>query len=164
MTLRILLALLALSSALRAQLKPLDLDRDFFVKLVLKDSSQFYAYIVARPVPDRFVVETRNGRLEIPAKDIAYAVDFRFNFVLRDDMRKTALKNNVDNQSFQVTKWLSKPKLPDISTVKTKEHDIFKGKRYLFDDSAHVILGTPYGNLFFAYPTIEEVENWTGDG
>src|SRR5581483_1576711 len=53
-------------------------------------------------------------------------------------------------------------KLPFLSTVATKDHDIFIGHRYLFDDTAHVILSTPYGDLFFKYPDLDYVDNWSG--
>lgn len=159
-----LLALLAtfVASAVSAQMKPEDLDRDYLVKLFLKDSSQFYCNVLAKPLPDRLIVETRNGRLEIPLAAMDYAVDYRFNFVMKDDIRKIALKNNVDNQTFQLSKYLSRPKLPDVSTVYTKDHDIFKGHRVLFDDTAHVILSTAYGNLYFKYPVIDHIDNWSG--
>jgi len=147
-----------------AQLKPEDLNRDDLVKLFLKDSSNFYALVLAKPIPDRIIVETRYGRLEIPLKNISHAIDYRFNYVLKDDLKQTALKNNVDAQEFQLTKYLSRPKLPDTSVVHTKDHDTYKGKRVLFNDSAHVILTTSYGNLFFKYPAIDYVDNWSGQG
>lgn len=160
----ILCALLANVGGASAQMKPQDLDKDYLVKLVLKDSSRFTAYVLARPVPDRVIVETRNGRLEIPLERILYAEDFRFNNILKDQIRKIAARNAIDFQSKQLTKYLSRVKFPDLSVVRTKDHDIFKGNRYLFDDTANVILYTPYGNLFFKYPQIDYVDNWSGMG
>jgi hypothetical protein len=158
----LVLVLLCIASQAHAQLKPEDLDRDYLVKLVMKDSSSFYAVVLAKPLPDRIIAETRNGRLEIPLAAIDYALDYRFNFVMKEDLRKIYVHNTVDNQSTEVTKYLSRPKLPDVSTVSTKDHDTFKGRRYLFNDSAHVILFTPYGNLFFTYPKLERIENYSG--
>jgi len=158
------LALIAfVPSFLHAQLKPEELGRDFLVKLMMKDSSQFYAVVLAKPLPDRIIAETRNGRLEIPLRDIDWALDYRFNYVMKDDILSRSTKNSVDDQKYEVTRFLSRPKLPDISTVYTKDHDIFKGHRYLFDDTAHVILATLYGNLFFKYPALDKVENFSGD-
>ncbi len=57
---------------------------------------------------------------------------------------------------------MHQPKLPDTSTVATKDFDIFKGHRYLFDDTAHVILSTEFGNLYFKYPDLQYVDNWSG--
>lgn len=145
-----------------AQLGPQDLDKDFLVKLVLKDSSRFTAYILGKPVPDRIIAETRYGRLEIPLARIDYAEDHRYNYVMKDDVRRISTRNNVDFQANKVTRFLSRPKLPDISTIRTKDHDLFKGHRYLFDDSAHVIVSTAYGNLYFKYPQIDYIDNYSG--
>ena len=153
-----------ISFDLFAQIKPENLDKDYLVKLVLKDSSRFTAYVLARPVPDRVIVETRNGRLEIPLNRIEYAEDYRFNNILRDDIRTLAARNTIDFQSQQLTKYLSRPKIQSISTIRTKDHDVFKGQRYQFDDTANVILYTSYGNLFFKYPKIDFVDNWSGSG
>jgi hypothetical protein len=158
----VLFLLTLMASAATAQMKPEELGPDFVVKLVLKDSSQFYATILARPTPDRVFAETRNGRLEIPLKDIEYALDYRFNFVLKDDLRTIAIKNAADNANYKVARFLSRPKLPDISTVYTKDLDVFRGHRYLFDDTAHVILSTAYGNLYFKYPKLDKIENFSG--
>lgn len=143
-------------------MKPEDLDKDHLVKLVLKDSSRFTAYVLARPVPDRVIVETRNGRLEIPLAKIEYAEDYRFNNILKDDIRKISTRNAIDFQSQQLTKYLSRSKQSTISVVRTKDHDVFRGNRYLFEDTANVIMYTPYGNLFFRYPKIDFVDNWSG--
>jgi hypothetical protein len=147
-----------------AQLKPEELDKDYLVKLVLKDSSRFTAYVLARPLPDRIIVETRNGRLEIPTERILYAEDYRFNNILKDQIRKLATRNAIDFKSQQLTKYLSRQKQPALSLLRTKDHDVFRGQRYLFDDSANVILYTPHGNLFFKYPQIDYVENWSRQG
>ncbi|MEP7235121.1 MAG: hypothetical protein ABI778_07480, partial [Ignavibacteriota bacterium] len=77
------------------------------MKLVLKDSSQFYGIVLIKPVPDRIVFETRNGRLEIPLKDIQYAVDYRFNFVMLDDLKKEALNNTTDAQKYKLTQLMN---------------------------------------------------------
>jgi hypothetical protein len=158
------LALLVFTSSSQAQIKPNDLDKDYLVKLVLKDSSRFTAYVLARPVPDRVIVETRNGRLEIPIANIEYAEDYRFNNILKDEIRKISTRNTIDFQSQQLTRYLSRPKISTQSTIRTKDHDLFKGKRYQFDDTANVIMYTPYGNLFFKYPRIDYIDNWSGTG
>ncbi len=158
----IVLVLASIYLDARAQLKPEDLGPDYTVKLFLKDSSQFYAVILARPTPDRVFAETRNGRLEIPLKDIDYALDYRFNFVLKDDLRTIAIKNAADDANYNITRFLTRPKLPDVSVVYTKDLDQFRGHRYLFDDTAHVVLSTAYGNLFFKYPKIDHIDNYSG--
>src|SRR5947209_8054096 len=71
----------SLITVARAQLKPEELTPDSYVKIVLNDSSQFYAIVLARPLPDRIAAETRYGRLEIPLAAIAYAIDYRWNYV-----------------------------------------------------------------------------------
>lgn len=161
--LSVLLTLVIVSPAF-AQLRPDELEKDFMVKLVLRDSSRFAAYVLARPVPDRIIAETRYGRLEIPLSRIDYAEDYRFNYILKDEVRKVATRNNIDFQNNKVTRFFSRPKLPDVSTVRTKDHDLFKGQRLLFDDSAHVILATAFGNLIFKYPQIDYIDNYTGQG
>jgi hypothetical protein len=148
----------------QAQIKPENLDKDFLVKLTLKDSSRFTAYILARPVPDRVIVDTRNGRLEIPIANITLVEDYRFNNILKDEIRTISTRNTIDFQSQNLTKYLSRPKQQSPSVVRTKDHDVFKGNRYQFDDTANVIMYTPYGNLFFKYPKIDYVENWSGTG
>ncbi len=156
----ILIAFLAVPAL--AQM-PLDqLTPDSYVKLVLVDSSEFYVNVLARPLPDRIMVETRYGRLEIPLARINYAIDYRYNWVQKDDLKRAALKNTAEAQNTDVTRFLSKPKLSDTSTVATKDHNIFKGRRYLFDDTAHVILSTDYGDLYFTYPDLDYVDNWSG--
>jgi hypothetical protein len=158
------LVLICSASLAEAQIKPENLDKDFLVKLTLKDSSRFTAYILARPVPDRVIVDTRNGRLEIPIANIIFAEDYRFNNILKDDIRTLTTRNAIDFQSQQLTKYLSRQKQSTVSTIRTKDHDVFKGNRYQFDDTANVIMYTPYGNLFFKYPKIDYVENWSGSG
>ena len=145
-----------------AQLRPDELTPDSYVKLVLQDSSQFYVLVLARPLPDRIMVETRYGRLEVPLGAISYAIDYRYNWVQKDELKQDAMRNTADAQKFEVTQFLTRPKLPDVSIVATKQHDLFMGNRYLFNDSAHVILWTPYGDLFFKYPDIDYVDNWSG--
>src|SRR5581483_7188379 len=151
-----------LSANAFAQLSPSELTPDSYVKLVLQDSSEFYVNVLGRPVPDRIIVETSYGRLEIPLASIATVIDYRYNWVQKDDLKQAALKNAADAQHYAVAKFLSQPKLPFLSTVATKDHDIFIGHRYLFDDTAHVILSTPYGDLFFKYPDLDYVDNWSG--
>src|SRR5579885_2287995 len=119
----------------KGQLRPDELSADSYVKLVLNDSSQFYAIVLGRPLPDRILAEARYGKLEIPLTAIAYAIDYRWNWVKKDDLKRDALKNSADVAKYEVQKYLTRPKLPDISTVATKDHDIFKGNRYLFNDS-----------------------------
>jgi hypothetical protein len=158
----VVLSLICISSSSKAQLRPDELTPDSYVKLVLNDSSQFYAVVLGFPLPDRLIAETRYGRLEIPLSSIAYAIDYRYNWVQKDDLKRDALKNTADGAKFEVERFLSRPKLPDVSTLSTKDHNTFKGHRFLFNDSAHVILSTDYGNLFFKYPDIDNVENWSG--
>ncbi len=157
--------ILALAGTVSAQqpLGVMDIDRDAYVKLFLKDSSEFYVLVLAKPVPDRIIVETRNGRLEIPLEDIANVIDYRYNFVKRDELRQVALKNRADDAQHDVQQYLSRPKLPDVSTIRTKDFDVFRGHRYLFNDTAHVILSTSYGNLFFSYPMLDAIENYSGE-
>ncbi len=157
-----LIAVFMLSSSAYAQLAPADLTPDSYVKLILVDSSQFYVNVLGRPLPDRIIVQTKYGRLEIPLARIASVIDYRYNWVDKGDLMREALKNSADDQKYAVTKFLAQPKLPNISTVVTKDFDVFNGHRYLFDDSAHVILSTPYGDLFFKYPDIQYVDNWSG--
>ncbi len=143
-------------------MSPDKLTPDSYVKLVLNDSSEFYVLVLARPLPDRIIVETAYGQLEIPLDRISYAIDYRFNWVQKDALKRAALKNITDAQNNGTTRLLQKPKLSDTSTVATKDFDIFKGFRYLFDDTAHVILATDYGNLYFTYPDLQYVDNWSG--
>lgn len=167
MSLRLLTLIVTLvlnAGVSQAQIKPENLDKDFLVKLTLKDSSRFTAYILARPVPDRVIVDTRNGRLEIPIANITLVEDYRFNNILKDEIRTISTRNTIDFQSQNLTKYLSRPKQQSPSVVRTKDHDVFKGNRYQFDDTANVIMYTPYGNLFFKYPKIDYVENWSGTG
>jgi hypothetical protein len=145
-----------------AQIAPADLTPDSYVKLILDDSSQFYANVLGRPLPDRIIAQTKYGRLEIPLARIASVIDYRYNYVDKEDLMREAIKNDADDQKYAITKFLSQPKLPDTSTVLTKDFDVFKGFRYLFDDSAHVILSTAYGDLFFKYPDLQYVDNWSG--
>lgn len=159
-----LLFLICSASIAHAQIKPENLDKDYLVKLTLKDSSRFTAYVLARPVPDRVIVDTRNGRLEIPIANIVLVEDYRFNNILKDEIRTLSTRNAIDFQSQQLTKYLSRPKQASTSIIRTKDHDVFRGNRYQFDDTANVIAYTPYGNLFFKYPKIDYVENWSGNG
>lgn len=154
--------LIPLSQVFAQQLTPEELTPDSYVKLVLLDSSEFYVVVLGKPLPDRFIVESRYGRLEIPTSRINYAIDYRYNWVQKDDLKRAALKNTADAQNTDVTRFLVKPKLMDTSTVATKDHNVFKGRRYLFDDTAHVILSTDYGDLFFTYPDLDYVDNWSG--
>ncbi len=153
-----------LSATLYAQIKPEDLAKDFLVKFVAKDSSEFFGLVLAKPARDLLIVETRNGRLEIPTKDIAYAVDYRFNFVLRDDLRKSSLKHTAIIEKKQLTYVLLEQKASSISGIKTNATDYFRGARYLFDDTAHVVLATKWGELYFTYPEINYIDNYNGDG
>ena len=154
--------LLLFASSGFGQMKPQELAPDNYVKLVLNDSSQFYAIVLAKPLPDRIIAETRYGRLEIPLNAISYAIDYRYNWVQKDDLTRASTANNVDNQQFELSRLLLHPKINAVSVVSTRSHDLFFGHRYLFDDSAHVILSTDYGNLFFKYPDLEYVDNWSG--
>jgi hypothetical protein len=145
-----------------AQLQPDQLAPDNYVKLVLDDSSEFYVNVLGRPLPDRIIVATKYGRLEIPLAHISSVIDYRYNWVQKDDLMRDALRNAADAQKYEVTKFLSQPRMPDVCKLGTKDHNIFVGNRYLFDDSAHVLLSTPYGTLFFKYPDLDYVDNWSG--
>ena len=153
---------ISVSSSAFAQMPPDQLTTDSYVKLVLKDSSEFYVLVLAHPVPDRVIVETAYGQLEIPFSRIDYAIDYRYNWVQKGDLKRAALKNITDAQNNGVMRFLHQPKLPDTSTVATKDFDVFKGHRYIFDDTAHVILSTEFGNLYFTYPDLQYVDNWSG--
>ncbi|HEY3874982.1 MAG TPA: hypothetical protein VGM92_05870 [Candidatus Kapabacteria bacterium] len=155
---------IVLCSSAYAQLTADELTPDSYVKLQLVDSSEFYVVVLARPVPDRILAETRYGTLEIPLTRIAGAIDYRYNWVQKDDLKRAGIKAMADEQKYEVTRFLTRPKLPDLSTVSTKDHNLFKGHRYIFDDTAHVILATDYGNLYFRYPDLDYVDNWSGQG
>jgi hypothetical protein len=158
------LLLLLFQQALSAQtMHPEDLSRDYLVKLVMKDSSQFYGIVLSKPSRDRMLFLTRNGRLEIPLKDVYYAVDYRFNFIMNDDIRKASLSNTVDVEKYHLTQLLSSSKLETPSIVHTHGLDMFRGYRYLFDDTAHVILSTDWGELYFTYPEISYIDNYSGN-
>ncbi len=159
----VLVVLLLLSRQSAAQtLTPDQLTPDSYVKIFLTDSSEFYILVLARPLPDRILAETSYGRLEIPLARISSVVDYRYNWVQKEDLKRAALKNTTDAQNSEVTRFLTRPKLPDTSTVYTKDFDVFKGHRYLFDDTAHVMLATDFGTLFFTYPDLQAVDNWSG--
>ncbi|MDP4230198.1 MAG: hypothetical protein Q8916_07305 [Bacteroidota bacterium] len=143
-------------------MRPQDLARDYLVKLVMNDSSQFYGIVLQKPLPDRILFQTRNGRLEIPLKDINYAVDYRFNFVMNSDLKKDALTNATDVEKYHLSQLLSLSKLESPSVVHTTNHDIFRGYRYLFDDTAHVIISTDWGELYFRYPDLQSIDNYSG--
>jgi hypothetical protein len=153
-----------LSSVSFSQIRPEDLSRDFLVKFIAKDSSEFFGLVLSKPTRDLLIVETRNGRLEIPTKDISYTVDYRFNFVLRDDLRKSSLKHTAIIEKKQLTYVLLEKKASFISGVRTNANDYFKGMRYLFDDTAHLVLATKWGELYFTYPEINYIDNYSGDG
>jgi len=159
-----LFILLLISVSTRAQLRPDELKGDDYVKIALNDSSSFYAVVLGKPLPDRFILETRYGRLEVPMSKIAYATDYRYNWVQREDLKRAALKNTADAQQYGISQFLSRPKMPSLNVVGTQDHNTFVGRRYIFDDSAHVILSTEYGNLFFKYPDLSFVDNWSGNG
>ncbi len=158
----VILFLLFATPDLQAQMRPQDLARDFLVKLVMKDSTQIYGIVLAKPLSDRILFQTRNGRLEIPLKDIYYAVDYRFNFVMRDEMRTAALANTTEVEKFHLSQLLSNSKLETESIVHTNKLDVFRGYRYNFDDTAHVIISTDWGELYFTYPEINYIDNYSG--
>ncbi|MEI8135058.1 MAG: hypothetical protein WCH46_08315 [bacterium] len=147
-----------------SQMYPQELSRDYLVKLVMKDSSQFYGIVIAKPLPDRILFQTRNGRLEIPLRDINYALDYRFNFVLNSDIKKAALTNVTDVEKMRLSQYLTNSKLESPSVVHTTDLDVYHGYRYFFDDSAHVILSTDWGELYFIYPELSYIENYSGVG
>jgi hypothetical protein len=147
-----------------AQMKPADIGKDYLVKFYMKDTSEFYGIVLQKPVPTRFVVATRYGRLEIPASDINYAVDYRFNFVMYDEIKKAAIANMTNFEKKNLGVYLNYNKLETQSSVKADNNEIYRGYRYMFDDSAHVILATDWGDLFFTYPNIKSIDNYTGSG
>ncbi len=145
-------------------MKPTDIGKDYLVKFVMKDSSEFYGIVLQKPVPTRFVVATRYGRLEIPASDINYAIDYRFNFVMYDEIKKSAIANMTNFEKKNLGVYLNYNKLETQSVLKADNVEIYRGYRYMFDDSAHVILATDWGDLFFIYPNIKSVDNYSGNG
>lgn len=147
-----------------AQMKPTDIGKDYLVKFVMKDSSEFYGIVLQKPVPTRFVVATRYGRLEIPASDINYAIDYRFNFIMYDEIKKSAIANMTNFEKKNLGVYLNYNKLETQSILKADNVEIYRGYRYMFDDSAHVILATDWGDLFFTYPNIKSVDNYSGNG
>ncbi len=161
--LAIFISIISSLSTVRSQvMRPEDLARDYLVKLVMKDSSQFYGIVLNKPLPDRVLFQTRNGKLEIPLKEIYYAIDYRFNFIMLDDLKKEALNNTIDAQKFHLSQLENNPKLETPSIVHTDKVDIFRGYRYLFDDTAHVILSTDWGELTFKYPELSYIDNYSG--
>ncbi len=163
MTLLVISFFLFINTLDAQTMRPQDLARDYLVKLVMKDSSQFYGIVLTKPLPDRILFQTRYGRLEIPLKDIYYAVDYRFNFVMRDEMRKEALNNSIDVEKYHLTQQLANSKLETQSVVHTEKLDVFYGNRYLFDDTAHVVLSTEWGELYFTYPDLSYIDNYSGN-
>jgi len=159
----ILFIIIFLSKESQAQMRPEDLSRDYLVRLVMKDSSEFYGLVLLKPLPDRILFQTRNGRLEIPLRDIYYAIDYRFNFVMNDDLKKAALNNTIDIQKYHLTQLLANSKLETPSVVHTNALDVFRGYRYQFDDTAHVVLSTDWGELYFTYPEINYIDNYSGN-
>ncbi len=159
----VLVIMLCVSTQIYAQMRPQDLGRDFLVRLVMKDTTEFYGLVLQRPVPDRILFQTRYGRLEIPMQDIDYAIDYRFNFVLRDEITQSVSKNVVDAERHHLNRYLSQQKAEYYSIVHTNTHDDFRGNRYLFDDTAHVILSTDWGELYFTYPNVSSIENYSGN-
>ncbi|HYM36629.1 MAG TPA: hypothetical protein VET48_14615, partial [Steroidobacteraceae bacterium] len=109
----------------RSQMSPRDLARDFLVDLVMKDSSQFFGIVLQKPAPDRILFQTRYGRLEIPLQDISYAIDYRFNYVLHDNLLEDASKNAIDVQKNNVLNFTGQQKAEFISLVHTDTHDDF---------------------------------------
>lgn len=158
----LLVVSLALVSIADAQMSPRDLGRDFLVDLVMKDSSQFFGIVLQRPVPDRIIFQTRYGRLEIPLGDIEYAIDYRFNYVLKNDLLESARKHEIALQKDNLLSLTSQPRADFYSIVKANTHDAFRGNRYLFDDTAHVALATDWGDLIFDYPDLSYIENYSG--
>ncbi|HET9136724.1 MAG TPA: hypothetical protein VFO76_08805 [Candidatus Kapabacteria bacterium] len=157
-----IIIVILIASAAQAQMRPQDLGRDFVVKLVMKDTTEFYGIVLQKPVPDRIIFQTRYGRLEIPLKDIDYAVDYRFNFVLKDELAESSSKNAIDVQKNNLSQYTNQQRAEYFSVIHTNTHDIFRGNRYLFDDSAHIVLSTDWGDLYFIYTNISYVDNYSG--
>lgn len=157
-------SLIMQAACARAQMDPRELGRDFLVDLVMKDSSQFFGIVLQRPVPDRIIFQTRYGRLEIPLSDISYAIDYRFNFVLRSDLLESASKNAIEVQKENLVSLFAQQRAEYYSVVHTNTHDSFRGNRYLYDDTAHVALATAWGDLIFDYPQLSTIENYSGNG
>src|ERR1035437_8040772 len=87
-------------------LRPDELTPDSYVKLVMRDSAQFYVVVLGRPLPDRIIAETRYGRLEIPLAAISYAIDYRYNWVQKDDLKHDALRATADEAKYDVARFL----------------------------------------------------------
>src|ERR1035437_11114465 len=99
------LPVLAQSSA-SGGLRPDELTPDSYVKLIMQDSAEFYVVVLGRPLPDRMIAETRYGRLEIPLSAIAYAIDYRYNWVQKDDLKHDALRATADEAKYDVARFL----------------------------------------------------------
>jgi hypothetical protein len=155
-----LIFFLALTSF--AQMKPTEIGKDYLVKFYMKDTSEFYGIVLQKPVPNRFIVATRYGRLEIPASDINYAVDYRFNFVMYEDIKKAAIANMTNVEKKNLSVYLNYNRYETKSVLFTSNTETYRGFRYMFDDSAHVILATDWGDLFFTYPDIKKIDNYSG--
>ncbi len=160
----IFICLLLVASSTQAQIRPMDLARDYFVKLVMKDSSQFYGTVLSKPLPDRILFETRYGRLEIPLRDIDNVIDYRYNFVQSEQIRKDALSNTINTEKHKLSNYLNQSRFESESVVYTNDHDIYRGYRYIFDDTAHVILSTQWGELYFTFPQLDKITNYDGSG
>lgn len=156
--------LLYYAAASFAQMKPADIGKDYLVKFVMNDSSEFYGIVIQKPVATRLVVVTRYGRLDIPTSDIRYAVDYRFNFVMYDDIKKSAIANLTNSQKKNLSVYLNYNKLETKSILTAENVEKYRGYRYMFDDSAHVIIATDWGDLFFTYNDIKSIDNYSGRG
>ncbi len=130
----------------------------------MNDSSEFYGIVLTKPLPDRYIVETRYGRLEIPIDDITAVIDYRFNFVMRDDIRKAAVASVAAFERKNLSRFLSYSRLQTPSVVAVENKEFYRGYRYRFDDSAHVIILTNWGDLVFPYNIIRYVQNYSGTG
>jgi hypothetical protein len=146
---------------IQAQLQPSDLSKGYLVQLTLNDRSHFYGIVLSKPVPGRILFQTRNGRLEIPLEDILAVVDLRDNVNIFNEIKEEAKINTFEREKNNLREFITYPRLDCRSIVQTNKYDIYKGYRYLFDDSAHVIISTDWGELYFRYHDLSFIDNYS---
>jgi len=144
-----------------AQLQPQELSRGDLVRLLMRDSSHFYGIVVSTPIPGRIVFQTRNGKLEIPLDDIITVVDLRDNTDIFKEIINDGASTEGQIKRNNLRTFLAYPKLSCQTSVRTINYDVYRGNRYSFDDSAHVILATDWGELFFNYIDISFINNYS---
>jgi hypothetical protein len=134
-----------------------NLVRSYQVRLVMKDSSRFFGTVIQKPLPDRIIFLTRNGRLEIPLNDIDYAIDYRFNTSLNRDLDKGVAENTTEIEKYHLKDSLVNSTSERSSVISTIGHDIYMGYQYSIGDPKHIILSTDWGELYFAISDIAKI-------